>query len=246
MTTNILSIDWDYFIDISKNDKVLYFPDGGEYVSPLMNKIWVERYVLENKDKMEKVYIEKDKVDILVNWLKKIESQLKNTELHIALGHQDIAGLVMNKVDLKDDLNIINIDDHHDNYGNKEVIDEKQVNCGNWVNFLENRGYNLKIDWIPREDSDFDKEKLNKIITPTLEYEKFKDKIPDYIFLCKSPGYSPPHLDVEFINLLSKIFKYVKDSYMFTREVINDRYKKIKKMAKEREKELEDLGLANI
>ena len=246
MTTNILSIDWDYFIDISKSDKVLYFPDGGEYISQLMNQIWVQRYVFENKDKMEKVYIEKDKINILTDWLKKVEPQLKNTELYVTLGHQDIAGMIMDKIDLKDDLNIVNIDDHHDSYGNEEVIEEKQVNCGNWVNFLENRGYNMKIDWIHRKDSDFDKEKLNKIITPTLEYEKFKYQIPDYIFLCKSPGFSPPHLDIEFINLFSKIFEYVKESYMFTDEVMQDRYREIKKMAEEKEKELKDLGLANI
>jgi len=90
MTTNILSIDWDYFIDISNSDKALYFPDGGEYISQLMNKIWVQRYVFENKDKMEKVYIEKDKVNVLIDWLKKVKPQLKNTKLYVVLGHQDI------------------------------------------------------------------------------------------------------------------------------------------------------------
>lgn len=245
MTTNILSIDWDYYIDISSSDRTFYFPDGGEYATKLMNLIWVQRYIFENKDKVEKFYVQKEKINILTNWLKQIKPKLKNTELHLALGHQDIAGLVLDRVDLKDDLNITNIDFHHDSYGGEDIIEEEQVHCGNWINFLQNRGYNLEVDWIHREDSDLEIEKLNKNVKPTLDYEKFKTKIPDYIFLCKSPGYSPPHLDIEFINFMYKIFENVKGTYMFTEEVMENRYPKVRKMAKEKEKDLKEMGLAD-
>ena len=61
---HILSIDWDYFVDIDAGYKSRYFPDGGNENIPeaIQNIIWQGRYaqsIVEGKD-IRKIKIRKE------------------------------------------------------------------------------------------------------------------------------------------------------------------------------------------
>lgn len=100
-----------------------------------------------------------------------------------------------------------NIDMHHDFFNENDFVD-----CGNWISYIF-EGYgrkNIDFKWIANPISlnvyGFDlpeRESLSSCVKESLE--AIKDEQYDYIFLCRSDAWLPPHLDDEFNNVLELI-----------------------------------------
>lgn len=195
--TSILSIDFDYFIDVSAEDRERLFPDGSDEVpQEQLISMWNESY---------KKYPEIKGIDVIEEYfyVKKLleKCKIKKDSIFIADTHKDIKN-VIDLVPKDEELKVVNIDFHHDCY--HYFIGGDKYNCGNWLRRLVEDRPETKVKWIRREDSqisslegDFPFENTTNI--RTLELDEY-----DYIFICKSPEWTPPHLDDRFDGIFKK------------------------------------------
>ena len=189
MKRRILSIDFDYFLDTdidTRNDK---FPDGQDDIPPNeLESLW--NYFYDKYPEILNIGVINDFYiccDIL--------SHLRPDKVFIADSHKDIAELFP-LIDPEDDLEVINVDFHHDNY----ISSGDKLDCANWVRHLKIQRPNTEIKWIKREDSD------SNSLLGEFPYEQTEDLNTieggfDYVFLCFSPEWTPPHLRSYFRTL---------------------------------------------
>lgn len=190
----VLSIDFDYFQDVQK--KVLdCYPDGIDYPTNLSTAIWNSHYAFKSE--------ELQSVVIIHNELNKMKSILLNQEqdipVMIANSHKHIYNFIYSNVPTDRKLRVFNADMHHDMYH-----ENKELDCGNWVNFLTEDYSNCGVLWIcnPISKELFGIErspKLMKILPETLDI--IKDTKFNAVFLCCSDMWTPPHLDKYFTEL---------------------------------------------
>lgn len=200
---NVLSIDWDYFMDCSNYQREALFPDGGnENIGVAMGTfVWATRYA--HHPEIGDIGVIDD-LDTLINAIR--EGWLKyDGTVYVADSHKEIYYHLRRQLRDKADvhLNIFNIDHHHDYY-NHNI--ETEVNCGNWMNALADKSkFNLPsvkgVDyyWCKRDDScdiEVDKDWFHCI-----NFEDVFNRDWDFIFICKSPVWAPPHLDHVFFGL---------------------------------------------
>lgn len=193
----LLSIDWDYFIDADANYKGKYFPDGGNENLPsmLQDFIWQDRYaqsIIEGKDireiKVRKEYYE------LCDYLRHEKISL----YEIAESHKDyyyFLKRLRQTGGLK--FSVTNIDFHHDlRPGNTN----DKIDCGNWLRRVKEDGLVNGITWIGCEDSDKLENEVHVIFTTDLlsrlKYGKYTA-----VFICRSRVWSPPHLDDKLFKM---------------------------------------------
>jgi len=208
----ILSIDWDYFINCSDDFRTLYFPDGGneDIGSAMSNFIWSQRYA-QNPD-IEKVKVRESDIDTVKKIIDNPEHffYFISTDSHKHLGEFLLVDSMADKVK---DLEIVNIDHHHDAYN----IGEK-LNCGNWINKLEEAHPDVKIRWVNNCDSD----KTDDPHITCVSLDSIKGETFDIVYLCRSGIWSPPHLDKQFTALNRFIAK--RTMYALFREEIPNRW----------------------
>lgn len=196
----LLSIDFDYFIDTDLDTRENKFPDGADNIpKDKLSELWnyfYDRYpeikyigVIEPQFEMVKEFINKHKY----KWFTFAESH-------------GYIGTLFEELDKYSELEVIHIDFHHDNY----ISGGEKVDCANWVRCLVDRRSNMNLDtkirWIRREDSEtssligeFPYENTTKL---DLEGIKF-----DYLFLCFSPEWTPPHLRYKYKELVDCVSK---------------------------------------
>jgi len=191
---NILSIDWDYFIEVTDNQRACLFPDGGneKLLKSVQNFIWCSRYA--STDKLRKISVDIDEINNLLSLIERYKKD--NTQFCVYDSHKKIKRLIEHD----HSVNVFNIDFHHDCC---EFSDD--VDCGNWARLLNFR----KLYWIRREDSQDD-------VGPFVDYkykaihnlmdnlQELADGI-DYVFICRSPMWMPPHLDSYFESMVLDI-----------------------------------------
>jgi len=226
----VLSIDWDYFINATTNERAWLFPDGGnENLTPYVeNIIWASRYcqTVTKKFKyksIEEIGIKEHEVEIL----KEILKQNSEANSLACLSHKHIYAY-LNAYKMKyDAFNIINIDYHHDMYHIGE-----DVNCGNWVNKLHADGLIEDFTWINQKDSCGIKKPFR--LKTTFDIKKACNKEYDLIFICRSDMWSPPHLDVEFHKVLKHMNAIVlSEVNNESRSIYDNRFELIKKHIEE-------------
>lgn len=190
----ILSIDWDYFINASKSDRIMYFPDGGNenLCEGIQNVIWGCRYLNKNLktfgvselEFIEKVLLENSKNSDII-------------KVCVRESHKDIYPFITSKRKSLKDVEIYNIDFHHDAYDFNEGVD-----CGNWALRCSELG--AKVFWLGRDDSDtgYGEGVLSRVSEDAIMKQEFT-----HIFLCRSSMWSPPHLDKYFIELINFMIK---------------------------------------
>lgn len=210
----ILSVDWDYFIGATAEQRALYFPDGGnETLPPTMQKlIWDSRYS-SNPEVFRNIGILKRDYYILLDILKRFSfeylsdhNKVKLSQVLAMISHSWIYQFVINRTDPDEEFEVYNIDFHHDMYHYRTR--ENEVNCGNWVNCLLEHRPNMKYYWIKREDSET--EALGgEVSCSTKTIDDLRDMDFDYVFLCRSDCWSPPHLDSFFSNLWETMVRYM-------------------------------------
>ncbi|ABN52725.1 MAG TPA: hypothetical protein DEF39_03800 [Hungateiclostridium thermocellum] len=194
----ILSIDFDYFINASSQARDMYFPKGSDEIPEnKLKSVWEERYLK---------YPELKKIGVIddFHFLKKFVKELKIPKENFmkADSHKYIKSII-EKLPEKSQFKIVNIDFHHDYYHYYRGND--YYNCGNWLRRVLEERPDTKVKWIRREDSQiycldgiFPFEHTDDI--KSVYNEKF-----DYIFLCKSPEWTPPHLNSKFEELCRTI-----------------------------------------
>lgn len=227
---NILSVDWDYFSDCTDEERLTLFPDGGneEIGLGVSLQIWNFCYVNSifrkklnpNAKELLDIKVREEEFSFLLECIQ--NNRRDDCIINLADSHADIYDFLMEFPRCQEDkvLNIYNIDHHSDcyNIGN-------ELNCGNWVNKLDEHGFINKYTWI----YDDKKESIKNL---SCEY-KISKKLKlikgikwDYIFICRSSIWSPPHLDIHF-NKLYTFFMF-ECGLRFNEKFFIDRYEFIK------------------
>lgn len=180
---NILSIDWDFFMDVSDMERTMYFPDGGNEGIGLgvSTMVWLTRYLYNS---LEDIGVVKEYETLLEKL-----SEYGPVKVIITDSHKWMATMCEDI----EQINIWNIDFHHDAFG------DGPLNCGNWVNVLK-REKDVTVKWIGREDSLEDRDGL----TERCSWEELPEEV-DWIYLCRSSVWSPPHLDGLFCRLAEEV-----------------------------------------
>jgi len=235
----VLSIDWDYFVNASATDRLMYFPDGNsESISgALSDIIWSTRYNFKGKKDIRDFKV-KSAYSTLRKFLKYINPH--ETKVLIAESHGRIYPFLKNSMDSDNDLfDITNIDFHHDIYPYNGVLGDG-LTCGNWLRKLMEEKIVSNVTWVRQEDSDIeDVEDIEVVkgftINSTTDFNIITKNKYDLIFLCKSRIWSPPHLDTRFISLSHRLIDSVPGTQILRVEdrenwVLVDRMKKVKEM----------------
>lgn len=195
----ILSIDFDYFIKATIEERNTKFPNGlDEAPKELLEQMWKEAY--EEFPEIKDIGVIRT-YDYMCKYL----SSQKFEKVLIADSHKEIKQLI-DEVPKTVPLVVYNIDFHHDMY--HYFTSQEDVNCGNWARklILEDRFFNGDYVWIKRQDSDtmtLGGEvpcRKKTYLKTALRGIKF-----DYVFLCKSPEWTPPHLDNKYLEMINCI-----------------------------------------
>lgn len=216
-TLNVLSIDWDYFIDADIYTRCTLFPDcpNSEYTDFIQTIIWSSRY---SNSKLAKIGVDHSAIDKIAKIIS--DSKLDPDRIAVYKDHTncyDFVEKLMEELNLNN-LNITNIDFHHDVY--RDYLDG--IDCGNWLLHLINRYPEGNYTWIYHSGSDHKDPEANVISNIMYSFDNVFNQKWDAIYICKSTMWSPPHLDKEFINFL-KIANINENSIMEP-AVLDDRY----------------------
>lgn len=213
---NILSVDWDYFINATIHYRASHFPDGGSESLPefMQNTIWMGRYTHPS---LLNVGILKDEISELIDIIK--EGSKLNPLFMIADSHAHIYEFLKKHASKNSSVYLANIDFHHDHY----MENKREVNCGNWLpHIMKYFHKDSSYEWIARKDSDT--MKMPNVKTIYENFESLKNIQWDFIYICRSGMWSPPHLDEKF----KESFEWItKDKYTVLQKGIFDtRYTK--------------------
>ena len=193
----VLSIDWDYFIDASCDDRIMYFPDGGNenMCEMLQNIVWGSRYM----DKHLKTFGVRD-FEFIKTVLLKASKNSNKVKVCVRDSHKEAYPFIVSKRKHLEGVEIYNIDFHHDVYSFNRGVD-----CGNWALRCSEMG--AKVFWLGREDSDCSALENNMNVLKRVSEEDILKQEFTHIFLCRSSMWSPPHLDTYFIELIHFMIK---------------------------------------
>lgn len=193
----VLSIDFDYFVNVSSN---------------VRNKMFPALVEARNKDIIDKEWKEKYKVypmlkDIgLINEVEVLREYLfKNSKYAIftmSENHKDIYPL-LEKIPKNINIEIVNVDFHHDYY--HYYIRGEKYNSGNWLRVIKENRPNTKIVWVRREDSQMESLGGKFPYSHTTRLMSVLNTKYDMIFICFSPECTPPHLRYKFTQYINDI-----------------------------------------
>ena len=199
-----LSIDWDYYVDATDFQRYTMFPDGGNENLPasLRDYIWDTYYANPELEKLGVLPIE---FKYLLHYCR----QFKGKAL-VADSHKHIFNFIMENTDPDEYFEVYNIDFHHDLY-DFQTSGGERVNCGNWATELRKERPKMSYKWIHRKDSDCyqnDEVVDAELMTFSAFSVEFLRGIADdfdYLFLCRSSVWSPPHLDKKFVRAVKAL-----------------------------------------
>lgn len=201
----VLSVDFDYFQKVTVDTIRNYYPDGIDLPTELSTIVWSGYYANDRtRNKLSSVTILNDELNLLRKLLTSKDNFRVSTPVLIANSHACIYDFIHEYIDIYDatDVNIVNIDMHHDFFNNHETLD-----CGNWLSHIYNDYPNhCNISWIANPVSnlcyEFD-QTLNSIVQNSIR--SIQDFKFDILFLCRSDNWLAPHLDCHFDNLVKLI-----------------------------------------
>lgn len=191
MSKNLLTIDWDFFINASLEERTVNFPrvPDGEIGCKPNNSLW-------NTSDFKAGLYKNDLSDIVSSILKMNKSFDK---FYISENHGEVYNIFEECSGFK---SIVNIDFHHDMY-----LGTSHICCDNWCTHLKNK-YNFEYFWVKRTDSvtsTFGEEVDAKAISFYRVLKLIESGYFKTIHLCRSDLYSPPKFDSEFNYLMNSI-----------------------------------------
>lgn len=195
MKKRILSIDFDYFIDTDINTRNFKFPDGIDD-KPLdeLAKDWKSMY--DHYPEIKDIGVT-SQYQVIFNHL----YYKRFDKVVVAESHKEIAQILA-EIKEEDELQVVNFDFHHDNY----ISGGNTLDCANWVRHLKEMKPDADIVWVRRKDSEI------ASLTGEFPYEHTTSIAPighnfDYVFLCFSPEWTPPHLRYLFDDMCNATIK---------------------------------------
>lgn len=220
----VLSIDFDYFQETDAYTMVSNYPDGVDASTMLSSLIWTGHYVVKPEQKgnlLENVKINdhlyKEMVRILRNQKDSTTPVLVcNSHVHI---YDEIVHRFPEHQQEGGELFIDHIDFHHDfDNGNKSV------DCGNWVGKVLEKFPDAHIRWFARElGVDIFKIDSEKLKPFAFNLDAILEEQYDFIFLCRSDNWLPPHLDMYFDDLLQEICNTFDENVSIEKQVCQPR-----------------------
>lgn len=134
----------------------------------------------------------------ITDYLLKLTKKLPKEKIHFIQTHETI-----NKfLDKNEKYNVINIDHHHDRGYNDRVnpIKNQELNCSNWVNFIQNL---TDYYWICNENSEILTDEVGYIRRTNIkDCDLNKLPTPDELFICFSMPWIPPNNQPLFYSWL--------------------------------------------
>ena len=196
MKMKILSIDFDYFMDISRNN-LFMCPDGIDLPQETTCLTWGSRYATAKMNGInmdEIIKFDNEGFDLVMD---KIMEDYRDIPVLICNSHIHIYDFIINMYDRENDtLEIFHIDQHSD-VGSTEVA----LDCGNWVSYIKADVPEVKIHWISKKEL-YD-EDIHNMIMPLDIIEGITF---DAIFLCKSATWLYPRFDCYFEEMACALF----------------------------------------
>ena len=210
---NILSLDWDYFIDVTEEQRATMFPETGTEEIDLKTQaiIWMARYA--SNPQLQNVSIIENQIEALTDII--YDYSKENTKFFVAESHKEISDILLECKKADEDIYLYNVDFHHDCFNTskeeiahgdwiKIVINEtgdKEIHCGNWLRHFRNIGIINEATWIKRNDSEEPPAGIiDRILSDVKQLDNYLADGIDYIFFCRSGMWTPPHLDNEFVS----------------------------------------------
>lgn len=212
-TFRVLSIDFDYFQNVTK-DILKQYPDGFDLSTELSKVVWQTRYdVKDLADKLLTVNCKENELDILkyVLYMKcAMDAPVMVTASHKYI-YEFIKDTMTDKgfsPDSNNTLEIYNVDFHPDFYN--ASVEFNSVDCGNWAYFIKQDFPDSKITWIAPEKYKelYDVDEYTGLDFISTDINILTKQQYDAIFLCRSDAWFPPHLDFYFNDLLNLICSY--------------------------------------
>lgn len=196
----ILSIDFDYFQDVTMHTVKNFYPDGVDLPSEVTAVVWSKVY-----SKHHPGYQEIQDVSVNQELLKQAKSIMlmqRDIPVVMAQSHIHIWNEIEDRCVRGQDLFLTHIDFHDDlTNGNEE---HGIVDCGNWIWFAT-RFYHTKMIWYTRTTSmqcyGIDPHELPVFVDDLTSIMAMRQQY-DLIFICRSDPWTPPHLDEEFDKLV--------------------------------------------
>lgn len=203
---NVLSIDWDYYVDTSNEVREKCFPKILDDIISEEERLqmWKEYY---EKYNIKDIGILDDKFEKTMKLIETIEANSPQAYKIINDSHRFVYNIIEKEIEEHRDENIkvYNIDHHHDMYQYRTSSDK--VNCSNWAEILkEELGEKFDYNWIKREDSE-EYSLAGRVQCKECSLEDITEKKFDVIYLCRSGAWSPPHLDNKYNQLKECILK---------------------------------------
>lgn len=195
-----LSFDWDFFIDADMTQRCTMFPDGGNENLPdsLRDYIWDTYY---RNPALKEMGVQ--------NYIR-FQFICKTFKGHafVADSHKWMYDFVIENTEPDEEFEVYNIDFHHDLYNFRTSGGE--VNCGNWATLLLRDRPNMRYKWVKCDTSDLyagdEKVKCEKMTMAVfLMLFPYPADSFEYLFICRSAVWSPPHLDPKFIKAVKTI-----------------------------------------
>ncbi|WP_163191852.1 hypothetical protein [Clostridium thermarum] len=194
----ILSVDFDYFINASSQERDIYFPNvSDETPNNKLQSIWNERYL--RYPQLKEVGVIEDYY-FLKKFLRKLKISKENC---VKMDNHKYIKNIIDRIPREVQLMIVNIDFHHDYYHYYTGGDK--YNCGNWLRRVMEERPDTKVKWIRRKDSQLYSLEGIFPFEHTDDIKTICNQNFDCVFLCKSPEWSPAHLNDKFEELATSV-----------------------------------------
>ena len=204
MTNNqlrVLSIDFDFFQNVSSETVLKYYPDGVDLSTGISKIVWSSRYqkYALGYDEIKNVTINRELLDD-IEYI--IYNQDPETECIIRQSHVHIYDAIMQHTKPDSKITISHIDFHHD-------IKNKchDVDCGNWLGFLLDNRKNCRFKWYTRKTALECYELYEVTKCAEFNLDSIINNQYDLVYLCRSDAWLPPHLDVYFDELVNVCYE---------------------------------------
>lgn len=226
---NVLSLDWDYFVNASEYERMSLFPDGGNenLSNTIRDVVWSSHYY---DDTITKIKTDSKAIRLVKKILRKPDTG--HFGFQIMDSHRYAHDFILEIVEEYgyDSLNLVNVDYHHDVYSNGDEVD-----CGNWLEKIIKRfdDSDSKFTWVARNDSDMNMgqslDECHNHLECTFDLSIIEEYDWDIVFICRSAMWSPPHLDRNFKDAFKWIIQEKPTSYQS--DIFKNRYSNVLKMA---------------